>query len=594
MTKYSFIVLSNEVDSFLLSLQDLGMVDITRSKRAIDDYSREQLSVSGRYKKAISKLNSITKEKSEIEPIYNEIPNDLLLETVERVLSLKDELKMSKIQSERELQEALNWGDYSKEDLVRINALGYDLKFYSTSEKKFKEEWENQYPMQVLNRVEGKVYFTILVPKGEEFSFNLMESKFPENPISYLQQEIKKLEESVLLNEREIQGLPKHIETLEGMMNDCNEALDLYFTNAAIKKEGEESISVMVGFAPEDDQEKISSFLDSTSAYYFKEEAVIDDNPPVELKNNKFAKLFEPIAGLYTLPLYNELDLTPYFAPFYMLFFGLCLGDIGYGLVLMIIGAIVNWKMPKFASYGKLIILLGLGSVIMPMLSGSFFGLKIYEIFPMSEKIQGMFFTDLNFFWFSIIFGIFQIIVARIISAVVSLKKRDWDAGLANIGWCLVIVWLTFAYAGSQIGSEIIPSMVNNSFAIVGLILILFCSKPSKHFFLRPFKGLISLYDITGIFGDILSYIRLFGLGMTGGILALVINSIAAQFTGSIVGWVIAIPFLIVGHLAVLGLSCLGAFVHPIRLTFVEFYKNVGFEGGGRAFNPLKKQTNKQ
>ncbi|MDY5823506.1 MAG: hypothetical protein SPJ99_01420, partial [Candidatus Coprenecus sp.] len=120
------------------------------------------------------------------------------------------------------------------------------------------------------------------------------------------------------------------------------------------------------------------------------------------------------------------------------------------------------------------------------------------------------------------------------------------------------------------------------------LVLVLFCSKPNKNFLLRPLMGIISLYDITGIFGDMLSYIRLFGLGTTGGILAFVINSIAMQFTGiPYVGWVLTVVFLIFGHLAVMGLSCLGAFVHPVRLTFVEFYKNAGFVGGGRAFKPL-------
>lgn len=103
-------------------------------------------------------------------------------------------------------------------------------------------------------------------------------------------------------------------------------------------------------------------------------------------------------------------------------------------------------------------------------------------------------------------------------------------------------------------------------------------------------KGTFALYDITGIFGDMLSYIRLFGLGTAGGILGMVVNSVAMNMSGiPYIGWFFTGLMLLIGHTAVLLLSSLGAFVHPMRLTFVEFYKNAGFGGGGKAFRPLAK-----
>jgi V/A-type H+-transporting ATPase subunit I len=132
--------------------------------------------------------------------------------------------------------------------------------------------------------------------------------------------------------------------------------------------------------------------------------------------------------------------------------------------------------------------------------------------------------------------------------------------------------------------------MVTKIMVGISLILILFFSKTEGNIFKRLFGGITSLYDITGFFGDILSYIRLFGLGTAGGILGMVVNSVAMQFTGiPYVGWVISVLFLIIGHIFVLALSGLGAFVHPLRLTFVEFYKNAGFTGGGKAYKPLSK-----
>ena len=179
------------------------------------------------------------------------------------------------------------------------------------------------------------------------------------------------------------------------------------------------------------------------------------------------------------------------------------------------------------------------------------------------------------------------------LKAIFAFSKRRWDEALTEVGWSMLIVWAACAYAGSQMGTKLLPNVVAQVLVFGGLVLVLFCSKPAKFFLLRPLKGIVSLYDITSIFGDMLSYIRLFGLGTTGGILALVINSIAMTLSGiPYVGWPVTVIFLIFGHLAVMGLSCLGAFVHPVRLTFVEFYKNVGFEGGGRAYRPLKSYSN--
>ena len=132
-----------------------------------------------------------------------------------------------------------------------------------------------------------------------------------------------------------------------------------------------------------------------------------------------------------------------------------------------------------------------------------------------------------------------------------------------------------------------------NYVALAGLVLILLFSSDARNPFVRVFKGVTSLYDSTGVFGDVLSYIRLFGLGTSGGILGFVVNSIAMNLAEiPYAGWLLMIIMLVVGHIFVLLLSCLGAFVHPLRLTFIEFYKNAGFEGGGRAYNPLRRENN--
>jgi len=190
-------------------------------------------------------------------------------------------------------------------------------------------------------------------------------------------------------------------------------------------------------------------------------------------------------------------------------------------------------------------------------------------------------------FWFAIIFGLVHIIFARLISAIYAMKTRGIKYGLSNIGWIIVIIWASFAYAKTMVEGLTTPFWFNY-FGMAGAVLILFFSANEGNLIIRIFKGTASFYDITGIFGDMLSYIRLFGLGTSGGILGMVVNSVAMNMIDiPYIGWFFAGLMLIIGHLAVLLLSSLGAFVHPMRLTFVEFYKNAGFTGGGRAFRPL-------
>lgn len=589
MSKYSMVLLTSGLDGFLRRVQDLGMMDITRSAGENDDTAKKMVDTSARYRNALSQLADFKKIRGKVQACDDNIPAGSLLEAVEQAFARAGEIARALIQTERDLEESRPWGDFNPDDLARVRDLGLDLHFYAVQEKKFKDSWKGDCPLQVLNAADGKVFFAVLSPKGAECPLGLAEQKFPEKPASVLASEIRALraEEEALFCR--IAGYAAREKELAERQCALFNALDCHLAKTATVKEGEGTISVLEGFARSSDDAEIRAFLDASDVLYMVTEAKTEDNPPVELKNNAFAKVFEPIGSLYMLPTYGEMDLTPFFAPFYMLFFGLCLGDMGYGLTLLAAGLAAALFLPGYRAYGKLVAWLGFGSILMPLLSGTFFGLKLPDIIPMSDTVRGLFFTDMKMFWFSIIFGLVQIVFARLLKAGFAFSNRDWDTGLTEVGWCLIVVWAACAYAGSMVGHALIPVVPGYVMAAAGLVLVLFCSKPSRHFLLRPLLGITSLYDITGIFGDMLSYIRLFGLGLTGGILALVINSVALSLSSvPYVGWVLTVLLLIVGHIAVMGLSCLGAFVHPVRLTFVEFYKNAGFVGGGRAFNPLR------
>lgn len=606
MTKYTFVLFHQDVEGFLSNLQDLGVVDITRSKRSVDAVSKDKFDEIDRCHRLASKLESVHNgiaeefekgKESYVAPASLEIDGKTLsvgscskevVESIVKKLGAFDSLKTALKNAATSLSEAKPWGEFDRSDIKRINDLGLTCNFYTVSNKRYSSAWEKDYAIKILNEDGGNIYFVVV---GENKGLPVSPAKFPAEPASVIESEIASLESEIVRTKREILFLYSLKGKIDSYCAELFSDLDIYLAKYGSKKEAEETIVVFEGFAPTEIDDKVASFLKENSAYYFSDAAKREDNPPIQLKNNFFAKLYEPIGELYMLPTYGELDLTLFFAPFYMLFFGLCLGDMGYGLVLVLAGLYVNFKVKEYANYGKLVAWLGFGSIIMPALNGTFFGAKIYDLFPAFGDLRNVLFDDMKMFWFAIIFGIVQIVFARVLNAIYRMKHEGFTAGLGNIGWAVLITWISFWYYYDQIGATM-PSWAA-PIVWVGLALILLFSSDSKNIVVRIFKGTTSLYDITGVFGDTLSYIRLFGLGTAGGILGYVVNSVAVQLGGiPYLGWFFMILMLVVGHLAVLLLSSLGAFVHPMRLTFVEFYKNAGFEGGGREYSPLKKVKN--
>ena len=591
MTKYSFVLFHKEAALFMEHLQDLGLVDITRKDKAVDSSSKEIYDKIASYDSLLIKLGIILKDKELLkrEKASLKIRPEELHAVAEEKIRIKDELQKAHSDALSELNEAQKWGEFDKEDLKRIEAMGYIPHFYRCNEKIYKKEWENEHPLAVLNKKAGVYYFMLLSEKGEELEFPLTEEKFPERTASQVQKKIERIEGEIEVNLAELSALGEYIDEIKKERDKTKERFDLYMAQASAVEQAEQTISIFEGFAPQENDGEIEEFLKKENAYYIKEEAKEEDDPPIQLKNNAYTGLFEVIGELYMLPRYGEHDLTLYFAPFYMLFFGLCLGDMGYGLVLLVAGIVAGYKMPQYKGYAKLVSWLGFGSIVMPLLSGTFFGTTLADIFNMSDKARSLFFDNMQMFWFAIIFGLFQIVFARILNAIFAIRSKGLLAGLHNIGWAILITWAAVWYASSQVPFSY-PGYVNY-FGLAALALIILFTSDNKNIFIKLFKGVSALYDITGVFGDMLSYIRLFGLGTTGGILGLVVNSIASQL-GAVpyVGWLLMGIMLVFGHIFVLLISALGAFVHPMRLTFVEFYKNVGFDGGGRAYRPLKKR----
>ncbi len=346
---------------------------------------------------------------------------------------------------------------------------------------------------------------------------------------------------------------------------------------------GDGKIKILEGFVPRQKKKIFSEFLDKHGIIYINKPSLFSDNPPILLHNNWFSRLFEPIGNLFSLPTYNDLDLTVFFAPFFGLFFAFGMNDAGYGLILLtgasVIKLLSNPKIKK--SYLTLVQLLGVITFFFGLLTGNIFGVSIAKI-PGLSFAKGYFLKDNQIFTLAIVIGFIQILFGMVLQGINKMIKFGFKYGLPQVGWIMIILHLVNMFYFK------IWAFYSHIDIYIGFALIIFFADPKAGFFKGIGTGIWELFSITGLMGDLLSYIRLFALGVSSAILALVINSIAWQIEKvAYIGPVLFLIVLLFGHTLNLFVASLGAFVHTMRLTFVEFYKNAGFTGGGNPYKPF-------
>jgi V/A-type H+-transporting ATPase subunit I len=272
------------------------------------------------------------------------------------------------------------------------------------------------------------------------------------------------------------------------------------------------------------------------------------------------------------------------------MFFGFGMNDAGYGLILLIGATVIKYLgKPKIKkSYLTLVQLLGVITFFFGLLTGNIFGVSIAE-FPGLSFTKELFLRDKQIFTLAIAIGFAQILFGMVLQGLNKMIKFGFKYGLPQVGWIMIILHLL-----NMFYFKILP-LYSHVDIYIGLALIIFFADPEAGFFKGIGTGIWELFGITGLMGDVLSYIRLFALGVSSAILALVINSIALQIEKvAYIGPVLFLIVLLFGHTLNLFVASLGAFVHTMRLTFVEFYKNAGFTGGGNPYKPFTIISNKK
>ena len=577
MKKYTFLVFHREYEAFLEQLREVGVVHVTEKAAGVaeDAHLQELLAKADNARKLIAQG----------------APDQLLQE--------KAALESRIAATQKEVNKMAIWGDFSAERIAQLKEAGYTLRYFTCPKKLFQEEWG------IVVAEQGSTVYFVQVNNADDAPEGCQEQYLNEKSAADLQKDVEGLNGLLVAQNARIELWAKeNIPALENELNELQQQIDWKRVTLNTASEADGSLKVLEGFCPIDQVAALDAMLQKQEVYYQAEDPTAEDNTPIKLRNNKFTQLFESLTGMYGWPNYGEFDPTPILAPFFLLFFAMCMGDCGYGILLIIIGLLIAKKklnISMFEGLGPIITVLGVGTTVVGFFLGTFMGIDLYNAEWVPQALKNVMIKG-NVMGYDIqmvlalCIGVFHICLAMVVKAICYTKQFGFKENIATWGWLLLIVGgLIVAILGLTVLPENVFKWALIAVGAVSALAIYIFNTPGRNPLINIGAGLWDTYNMaTGILGDVLSYIRLYALGLAGGMLGAAFNNLGLMVMGGTTEgatwqWLPFVLILVLGHVLNLAMSALGAFVHPLRLSFVEYFKNAGYEGKGTLYQPFKK-----
>ena len=627
MKKLTFLVYHKDYYTFLRDLQALGVVHIQKSgdqSMAEPQTLRTLRAQQREVKDALLLLQKQTGVFLEDIPmghagVGESIETSQAMKLVRRVQEIESTLTSigTRLNALQRDAEALRpWGPIDHTMMKKLHDAGIREHYRIASAARFKELFP-EYTAFEISRDKRFVYFMTFDIEGEESEPIAAQSlHLPEQSLEDVERNIATLtaqRESLDFERSKV--AEDNIGDILALQKEIVSAIAREEATLKTQKAALDSVIVMEGWFPVRKETDIASFLSKEQAYYEMRDPVETDNVPIQLHNNRFNRMFERLTRMYGFPCYNEWDPTPIVAPFFTLFFAICMGDAGYGIIIMLYGLLEMMgkarKTPIVGEMlhgcGDMVFVLGATTTLVGFALGTFFGLNLIGYVPEGtvlhrwyEVVGGDFPGTTYSFQMAgaIIIGVVHLCIAMMVKAVLYTQKEGLAATLSTWAWNLLLIGGIVVGTLYMMGA--LPAETTRYIIIgigivsaVGIYLLnnvaRLKSSPLKAIIINPLAGLYDTYNMaSGLLGDVLSYVRLYALCLAGGALGSAFNQIGDMIAVN-GGICIAFSALIyfVGHLLNLLLSAISAFVHPLRLNFVEYFKNSGYEGKGIGYEPL-------
>lgn len=529
-------------------------------------------------------------------------------EKISAISSKLDKLRVQETKYRSELEEAGEWAelDISPAELKKINVANAILGSVpkKLSDALYKDVTQLGYSyLERVGETKTDNYFLIFSHETEyeklqdilrNHAFSELKLDYDEIPLERKHRLQKAIIETKALENKtkeELRVFGKDLPKFEIAYEYLSNKLKRVSANENFIKT--DFLNAIDGYIPSDKIAEFEAVIKKTVGdnYNLEIQDADRENPevPVLLKNNKFIGAFENITEMYSLPAYNEIDPTPLLAPFYMFFFGMMVGDAGYGLVLLIGTWIALKKFNLSASMRKSIQFfhyLSYTTIFWGVLYGSYFSLdlNVPRLLNPSTDFQLMLVM-------SMAFGLVHLFFGLGIKAYLLLRDgKPMDMIYDVFLWYMALTGGLVMLLGMFLPA--IPPIVGTIARIVMIIgmvgIVLFAARDSKGWGGRIAGGMYSLYGISSWVGDLVSYSRLMALGLAGGFIGMAFNMIAGMLGSSWFMIPAAIVMFLVGHIFNLFLSALGAYVHSMRLIYVEYFGKF-YSGGGKKFDTLRK-----
>ena len=615
MKKFTFLVTDREYEGFIESIRELGVVHVSQLQQgATSTELQEAIYMEQRYARALDFLKIYgTKYALKSDAVAPEYTSPLsLLEKVEELQVQENVLLHEEDELQKEYDILDPWGDFSPEKVQSLSqTIGMEMHFFRCGSKRFKAEWLDKFYAVPVTEVKKNTYFVTFSESRPEIAAEHL--VLPQKSLSQVKEEIADVKKRKFVVRQQLSAVANALLPVleEGMLEVRND-ISLSKVHLSSEKTCGDVLHLMLGWVRADSTAPLTEYLDKAHIYYDMEDPAYEDDVPVQITNGRFSRLFEPILKMYSLPNYTDLDPTEFFAPFFMLFFGLCMGDAGYGLLIFLVGLFIALKAAQDTKpYGRLAMWLGGTTILCGMATGTLFGIDLtQQDWAFLEPVKPYFLNDNGvgpifgyspMMVLSVIIGLVQVLLGMILKGCKAIKNYGWPYAVGTFSWVVALLSAIVLYGLPACGVELPMAL---QYALLGLIGIsalgiFLYNNPASY--KKPVLGVLSnigggvweTYGMaTGLLGDLLSYIRLFALGLTGGVLGGVFNSLALDMTTSLPMWariIVMVIILLLGHGITFALSMISAFVHPMRLTFVEFFKNAYFAGGGKEYDPFRK-----
>ena len=587
----------------LENLRELGILHLAEKKNASREATERFTSLS----RTSTALNEYVEDKKS--PGADILPDDEFEKVYSSVLACMDRkatLTQERGAAAAEIERIQGWGEFSPAELRQLNKEGYDFHFYKLGKNEMNQALSDEnirlIRLAPIDKMDTVAVLGKLPPTISAQEFNL-----PEKSVSELQQTIAECDSGLAECEEEMKKASVYVNSFNEQMLKAQNAE--IFSSASETAESDEDFVWISGYIPAEDVETFKAAASGNQwAWAIEDVAAEDENIPTKLKFSKTSRLIKPVFDILgILPGYREQDISLWFLLFFTLFFAMIIGDGAYGALILIATIYFDHKLKKSGKKpGNAIFLLyvlSIATIVWGAITGTWFGMESAMKVPFLKALVVPGFASYpeyfnvtataqqnNIMKFSFTIGAIQMVLGSILAIKKKIGEKDLS-WLSDLGWVIAIISMYLLALYLVIGDNIPIVPVFGGVILAFVLVVIFGGMSPEKTFAQGLKSGVAdsftvFLNTISCFGNVMSYIRLFAVGMAGLAISQSFNGIAAGFHGPAI--VIGIVVVIIGHALNIIMCFLSVVVHGVRLNVLEFSGQVGLEWTGIAYEPFK------